>query len=153
MAKKRRELNNNLNLVPFIDLFSTLIIFLLATAVWEQLAVVPVQLGSSDKNQIQMPSSSADAKKVKAEIKVSIGNARIVLVDRGNRKSYTREEAIANDYELVAEFANKARETRKEDKREVVFEVSDKAQYQDLIGTMDKFLAVKFDELIVMGAR
>lgn len=151
MAKKR-ELVNNLNLVPFIDLFSTLIIFLLATAVWEQLSSVPIQMGSTDKNPIEMPASSAQAKVVEAQLKVQLTATRVVLTHQGRRVSLTREEAMANNYEAVGEFVAEVR-GRDASQKEVVFEVADKAVYEDLVGTMDQFLAEEFDELIVMGAR
>jgi biopolymer transport protein TolR len=41
----KRELNVELNLVPFIDLMSVCIIFLLITAVWTQVSMI--QLGTS----------------------------------------------------------------------------------------------------------
>lgn len=151
MAKKR-ELANNLNLVPFIDLFSTLIIFLIATAVWEQLSSVPISMGSTDKNPIEMPASSASAKVVEAQLKVQLNEDRIVLSHQGRRVSLTREEAQANNYQAVGEFVTDVR-SRDAAQKEVVFEVADKAVYEDLVGTMDQFLAEEFDELIVMGAR
>ncbi len=152
MARKRRDIVDNLNLVPFIDLFSTLIIFLLATAVWDQLSAVPIQLGSTDQKKVEMPSGTAAAKRIQAELKVTIEPTSMVLFDKGRSKRISREEAVANNFEAIAEFAKEARESRGLDKREVVVEVSDKAIYEDLIGTVDQFLAVNFDQLIILGA-
>ena len=152
MAKKRRELVNNLNLVPFIDLFSTLIIFLLATAVWQQLSSVPIQLGSTENKPIDMPSDTAETKRVNAELRAVINQNSLQLVYRNSRTRLRIEEARANDYEKVRDFVSSVRAANASQK-EVVFEVSDKAQYEDLVKTMDQFLGEDFDELIVMGAR
>jgi biopolymer transport protein ExbD len=40
------KLNTELNLVPFIDLLSSLVLFLLVTAVWLQVAAIPASLKS-----------------------------------------------------------------------------------------------------------
>jgi biopolymer transport protein TolR len=43
------KLNTELNLVPFIDLLSTLVLFLLVTAVWLQVAAIPASVDSKGK--------------------------------------------------------------------------------------------------------
>jgi biopolymer transport protein ExbD len=43
------KLNVELNLVPFIDLLSTLVLFLLVTAVWMQVAAIPAAVKSKGK--------------------------------------------------------------------------------------------------------
>lgn len=45
-----KNVNASLNLVPFIDLLSTLITFLIATAVWVELSSMPVDQALSDPN-------------------------------------------------------------------------------------------------------
>ena len=44
------DLNVELNLVPFIDLLSSLVLFLLITAVWLQIGTVPVGVDSKGKS-------------------------------------------------------------------------------------------------------
>lgn len=43
------KLNVELNLVPFIDLLSSLVLFLLVTAVWLQVGTIPASVESSGK--------------------------------------------------------------------------------------------------------
>src|SRR3954465_2907655 len=43
------KLNTELNLVPFIDLLSTLVLFLLVTTVWLQVAAIPASVDSKGK--------------------------------------------------------------------------------------------------------
>lgn len=46
------KLDVNLNLVPFIDLLSTLVLFLLLTVVWVQIAAVPASVDSKGKSSV-----------------------------------------------------------------------------------------------------
>lgn len=50
-----RKTNAELNLVPFIDLLSCCITFLIATAVWIELSSMPVDQALSDPNQPPPP--------------------------------------------------------------------------------------------------
>jgi biopolymer transport protein ExbD len=50
-----RKVNFELNLVPFIDLVSVQITFLLATAVWLEISSLPVDQALSDPNQPPPP--------------------------------------------------------------------------------------------------
>jgi biopolymer transport protein TolR len=58
---KKKSVNVELNLVPFIDLLSTLICFLLITAVWQQISVV--QTNTSATTTSDTP-ATPDEKKV-----------------------------------------------------------------------------------------
>lgn len=50
-----RKVNAELNLVPFIDLLSVCIVFLIATAVWVEISSMPVDQSLSDPNQPPPP--------------------------------------------------------------------------------------------------
>jgi biopolymer transport protein ExbD len=52
---RTRKVNAELNLVPFIDLLSVCITFLIATAVWIELSSLPVDQALSDPNQPPPP--------------------------------------------------------------------------------------------------
>lgn len=53
---KKKSLDAVINLVPFIDLLSSLIAFLLMTAVWTQIATIQVgQQGNNQPNQQEKP--------------------------------------------------------------------------------------------------
>ncbi len=141
----------NLNLVPFIDLFSTLVIFLLSTAVWEQLAAVPVNLGNSDQNKVNMPTSKEEAKLVKGDLKVFIKKDSVELFDQGRSTRFTREDLVGSQFAAVVQFADDAR-LKYPLKNDVVLQVDDDAVYEDIVAVMDKFLGRDFDQLVVMGA-
>lgn len=48
------KLDTELNLVPFIDLLSTLVLFLLLTVVWVQIAALPASVDSKGKSAVAM---------------------------------------------------------------------------------------------------
>jgi biopolymer transport protein ExbD len=143
----KREMPSNLNLVPFIDLFSTMIIFLIVTAVFDQLAAVQINMGAEDKPADAVPQQPI--KKIEASLKVTIGEESIELFDAG-KKEMVIKEAGEFDYARIRQFAEMVREKYPE-KRDVVIFSQDKAKYKDLIGVMDEFLGQSFTELVVTG--
>ncbi|MDZ4662524.1 MAG: biopolymer transporter ExbD [Pseudomonadota bacterium] len=62
-------INVDVNLVPFIDLMSVLIVFMLLTAVWTQISMI--QLGSSiySKRQDDEPLAKQEDKELRLDIK------------------------------------------------------------------------------------
>lgn len=144
---KRRKFQDNLNLVPFVDLFSTMIIFLLSVAVWDQLAAVPMSVASSSQGAraIETPQD----KKVRGDLKATIGKDFVELFDRGQIKRLVIDGRVFNPTELIS-FVENARKAFPE-KSDVVIEATDGARYEHLIQVMDAFLAQEFSELVVLG--
>lgn len=147
---RRKNLNPELNLVPFIDLFSTITIFLIATAVWDDLAQVNIQLGSDNKGgAVSMP---VDAKKVESNVKITVGVDFIELFDDGKRTRLNRDEQFEEgfDMEQVDAFVANVREVLPE-KKDMLIMSDDNAVYSALVGVMDQCLKYNFEELIVAG--
>ncbi len=139
---------SNLNLVPFIDLFSTMIIFLIVTAVFDQLAAVKINMGAEDKPADSVPQQPI--KKIEANLKITITENSIELFDAGKREVIKKQDGEF-DYSVVRAFAEQTREKYPEKKDVVIFS-QDKALYKDLIAVMDEFLGQSFTELVVTGA-
>ena len=76
----KREINSELNLTPFIDLLSTMVCFLLITAVW-------VQIGSMEIKQ-SYAKSAANPPKVNFEMDLMFKNEKSsqILVKRNGRR-------------------------------------------------------------------
>ncbi|HVJ65690.1 MAG TPA: biopolymer transporter ExbD [Bdellovibrionota bacterium] len=138
---------SNLNLVPFIDLFSTMIIFLIITAVFDQLAAVQINMGAEDKPADAVPATPI--KKIEASLKVTIHEDSIELFDAGQREVINKQDG-EYDFAPVRAFAEAAREKYPEKKDVVVFS-DDKAKYKDLVSVMDEFLGESFTEVVVTG--
>ncbi|PWU17946.1 MAG: biopolymer transporter ExbD [Bdellovibrio sp.] len=94
MSRQARHLDFDLNLVPFIDLLSTCICFLLMTAVW-------TQIGSLAAGQSVGDASAADAEK-KPRIWVQ-------LEDRGTVQFEVQDARVSKDLE---KFQVEARQGR-----------------------------------------
>ena len=72
------SLNVELNIVPFIDLLSTLVLFLLVTAVWLQIGAIPASVDSQGKaNNSFTPTN-------KLEVHVFLGGYRLIWPDGKN---------------------------------------------------------------------
>jgi biopolymer transport protein ExbD len=148
---KSREAVDNLNLVPFVDLFSTLILFLMATAVFDQLASVPVNMGSNETPSTMNTSDGrATGKKITSTVLVSVNETDLVMSDSGKVTRISIEAAQKGEYSAVTEFMRTARRQHN-DLREIVVNSADKAKYGDIVAVMDEALAADFDQLVVTG--
>src|SRR4051812_26987656 len=92
-GKSGNKLNVELNLVPFIDLLSSLVLFLLITAVWLQISAIPAAVESSGKSAT--PSSPPE----RLAIRVTPGGYHLTWP-----KSHAGPDLIAKaqgDYDLA----------------------------------------------------
>ena len=144
----RREFQDNLNLVPFIDLFSTLIIFLLSIAVWDNLAALSLSLGAEDKASVEAPKE--DIKKIKSNVKITVKTDMIETFDEGKTDRFPIVEGQAVDFAPVDQFVAGLRE-KYPDKKDMLVYSTDNAVYENLIGVMDRLYAVDFREITVAG--
>jgi biopolymer transport protein TolR len=62
------KLDVDLNLVPFIDLLSTLVLFLLLTVIWVQVAAIPASVGGKGDSSV----ASAETTKLVITVKPKI---------------------------------------------------------------------------------
>jgi len=146
-GRGRRQAQSDLNLVPFIDLFSTIIIFLLSVAVWDQLAAVPINLGAEDKASIETPK---DVKKVTSNVRITVKTDRIETFEEGKTESYAKVEGQDFDYSPIEAFVADMRQ-KYVDKKDMLIYATDQSVYEDIVAVMDRCLAQEFDELIVTG--
>lgn len=143
----KRKFESNLNLVPFIDLFSTLIIFLLMTAVWDQLASVQANLGDQAGGKaLEIPK---DIKKVQQTVKITITDQSVELFDNGK----TAKLPIAGrafDVKPLTEFVSYVRD-KYADKTDMVVIATDTAKYENIITVMDECIGKNFKDIVLTG--
>jgi biopolymer transport protein ExbD len=144
---RRREFQDNLNLVPFVDLFSTMIIFLISVAVWDQLAAVKANMGVEDRPSTQV--APPDSKKVRSNVRVHLKKEAVELIDGNSQKRVVPVDGQI-PWAQVGEFAIALR-TRLADKKDMLIEVDDDVPYESVIAAMDQFLEQDFRELVVTG--
>lgn len=141
-----RKKNIELNLVPFIDLMSVLITFLLITAVWTQVSMI--QIGSSlygkkmDTQPSPTPPPNADV-----VLKVDVKEIGYVLTVGRQVISLPMVNEQFDDAGLVAQL-QRVKQLYPE-KVDAVVSVADVVPYEQLIKAMDNCLSAGFSAISV----
>ena len=99
----KRSLNMELNLVPFIDLLSMCICFLLMTAVWLQLSTIKVH------QSLGTTASSQEAPSLAYQVDVEVINNKTIQVEVKTDKKLVKKETLTGGD--VAELFEKAKTT------------------------------------------
>ncbi len=141
-----RKSNVDLNLVPFIDLMSVCIIFLLITAVWTQVSMI--QLGTSiySKKTSEEPITPPAFSEVILRVDVLPDGFRILLgkdltpIPKLPTGGYDKDRLVA--------LLKKAKE-QYPDKVDGVASVRDNVYYKHLISAMDALLIAGFPQVSI----
>lgn len=130
--------SNELNLTPFIDLFSVLICFLLMTAAWIELDSFQVQVEQKPKvNADQSVDTPApdESKKKEVQLSLHLQRAKIIAFEDETRSEFIINNLDLNSPELKTLLANwKARFTNQ---HRVVLHTAEQATYGQLIHLYD----------------
>lgn len=145
-----RPVNYELNIVPFIDLMSVCIIFLLLTAVWTQVSMI--QIGSSvyakrtddQENKPPRPEVNLELRVDQRGYTVIIGQERPVSVPRVRSLSGEMEYDQRN---LI--LVLKGIKDRYPDKKDAMIALEDNLVYENLIQGMDSLLLSGFPEVAI----
>ena len=142
----RKNIAVDLNLVPFIDLMSVCIIFLLITAVWTQISMI--QLGSSlhskktEAEALKEPPPYADipfrVNVMETGFEVLIGKERINIPLRG--KKYN-EQALLKQIKKVKDIYP--------EKKDAIVAARDRVKYEYIVTAMDALLNGGFPETTI----
>lgn len=141
-----RKRNIELNLVPFIDLMSVLITFLLITAVWTQVSMI--QIGSSlygkksDTQPSPTPPPNADV-----VLKVDVKEVGYVLTVGRQVISLPMVKDQFDEAGLVAQL-QRVKQLYPE-KVDAIVSVADAIPYEQLIKAMDNCLTAGFSAISV----
>lgn len=141
-----RSANVELNLIPFIDLMSVCITFLLITAVWAQVSMI--QIGSSvygkKREGDPLPEMKMD----------NVVVLRIDIIDQGYRVNFDtrsflipRQGTNQDDGALLEELQRI--KVSVPDKMDATITVLDQLPYDELIRAMDQTLMAGFPEISV----
>ena len=141
----KKPVDFQLNLIPFIDLLSVLISFLLMTSVWTQTARIEVR---------QAPNLPSDEPPEQEEEKLNL-----TVIIKGSGYTVQKKNAVVKEIEKQGEDYDT--ETLGEVLKQVVAEhpsnnevtvtSEDKVPYQELISVMDLCLDFKLDAISVSG--
>jgi len=131
----------DLNLVPYIDLLTALIAFLLITAVWTQLARLPVR---------QHGDGAVEEPVQRTRVTVLVGEQGFNLVVGDQTQNLPRSDGKF-DFSAL-ERALKKVKAALPDLEDLVVSSEDGIVYDTLIGTMDTALAAGFPTLSLKSA-
>lgn len=143
-----RSATVDLNIVPFIDLMSVCIIFLLITAVWTQVSMI--QIGSSiyGKKSAQETATPPPRAEIPFRLDILKDGYRVLV-----GKSSTSIAKVNAEYNLAALTMElkKVKELYPE-KVDAVVTILDELPYEQLIHGMDALLSTGFPEISVATA-
>ena len=135
---RRRPVSAELNLVAYIDLLTCMVSFLLITAVWAQLARLPVS---------QHQPGQSDGQAITEDLRIMV----VVTGDGFSLVVGAESKAIPDDYKrLQAELH--AAEAAHPDKTDVQVASGDDIVFSRLIETMDVVLGAGFPDVSLIDA-
>ena len=141
-----RSANADVNIVPFIDLMSVLVIFLLISAVWTQVSMI--QIGSSIYGQKTSDEKVKPPPRAEIPFRLDITPAghNIVIGRKSNRipklpdGKYNLKDLLSQLYEIKGIYPEKV---------DAVITINDELEYIHLISGMDALLTAGFPEISV----
>jgi len=143
----KKSLNADLNLVPYIDLLTCMVAFLLITAVWTQLA----RLQAQQKGQGVAGEETPPEMQVK--IVVLVNQEGFNLVVGSDQTPIPKKASGDYDFEKLSTELKKAKDGHP-DKNDAQVASEDTIKFETLVQTMDTALQQRFPDisLIDVGA-
>jgi biopolymer transport protein ExbD len=146
-AGGKKNVDFNLNLVPFIDLMSAMISFLLITAVWTQVAKIDVKQTPNLPSEDTPPPPPDDEK---LNLTVLVKSTGYAVSKKG---AIVKEIAMkGEDYDTVV-LGETLKQIRAEhpENEDIQISCEDKVPYEELIHVMDKALEHNLVGISVAG--
>lgn len=140
-----RTISVDVNLVPFIDLMSVLIIFLLLTAVWTQVSMI--QIGSSIYGKKQSDKTAPPPPKAQIPLRIDIKPTFYRLVLGKDTFQFPKVDGRYDDEKLSKEL--KRIKALYPDKDDAVVTMDDEMPYEYLVGGMDVILDAGFPQIAI----
>jgi len=140
----KKPLNADLNLVPYIDLLTCMVAFLLITAVWSQLA----RLEAHQKGQGQAGEETPPEKVFKLVVLVNDSGFNLVA-DQDQQPIPKKGDSY--DYEKLADELKKIKDTHA-DKTDIQVASDDAVKFETLVKTMDTALSARFPDISLIDS-
>lgn len=155
---KKKSLDSELNLVPFIDLLSCLISFLLITAVWTQVSTLRVsQTGGLSEETPEPKEGTIDVRVTLTDRGYTLSLAGALLeLPKVTRVAKEGEEQAAGgpmafDTKSLLDKLKQVKQNFTE-QRAVTVAAEDSVVYDDLIETVDQIYALGLPDISVTAA-
>jgi biopolymer transport protein ExbD len=135
----KKPLNAELNLVPYIDLLTCMVAFLLITAVWTQLA----RLSASQKGQGQAGEETPPEQQVNIVVVVNQEGFNLVI---SQEQTPIPKKGDQYDFEKLGTELKKVKDAHP-DKNDVKVASEDQIKFDVLVRTMDTALTSRFPDI------
>jgi biopolymer transport protein ExbD len=140
----KKSVNADLNLVPYIDLLTCMVAFLLITAVWSQLA----RLEAHQKGQGQAGEDTPPEKVFKLVVLVNDSGFNLVA-DQDQQPIPKRGDSY--DFEKLGDELKKIKDTHA-DKTDIQVASDDSIKFETLVKTMDTALTARFPDISLIDS-
>jgi biopolymer transport protein TolR len=135
----KKPLNADLNLVPYIDLLTCMVAFLLITAVWSQMA----RLQASQKGQGQAGEDTPPEQQVNIVVVVNQDGYNLVV---SQEQTPIPKKGDAYDIEKLSTELKKVKDANPQ-KNDVKVASEDQIKFETLVHTMDAVLSARFPDI------
>ena len=140
----KKSVNADLNLVPYIDLLTCMVAFLLITAVWSQLA----RLEAHQKGQGQAGEETPPEKVFKLVVLVNDSGFNLVA-DQDQQPIPKKGDSY--DYEKLGDELKKIKDTHA-DKTDIQVASDDTVKFETEVKTMDMALSSRFPDISLIDS-
>ncbi len=137
----RKPVDSELNLVPYIDLLTCMVTFLLITAVWTQLARIDV----TQKGQAQS-AERTDEKPPETKLVVVINEDKFLVASGAGEQKPIPKKENNYDFDTLLAMLKEVHKTFP-DKRDVHIASDDTINYEFVVQTMDIALTAGFPDI------
>lgn len=139
----RKSVDIDLNLVPFIDMMSCLVAFLLITAVWTNLAQLNVKpKGVGRDAEQQMPTEPP------INLSILVATDSIWVGDTVGNRQQIKKNGENHDFESLGTALTQFKTAPVfAARKDIEIAGEDKANYQELVDTMDVAISKGFDDI------
>lgn len=145
-GSRGRRKNVDLNLVPFIDLMSVLITFLLIAAVWSQVSMIQIATSFYGKKS-EEAHPPQPTPQLEIVLKVDVKKTGYILTFNKQIISLPKIKEIFDDEGLLAQL-QRIKQIHP-DKQDAVLAIADDMSYENLINAMDSILEAGFPAISV----
>lgn len=139
---RRKDVNGELLLVPYIDLLTCMVAFLLITAVWTQLARLEVQQRGQGEEGV------SDTRQTR--VAVLVHDSGFVIVAGENQQPLPQARG-GYDYAALTERLKKLKSSR-QDKTDLQIMSEDGIKFDVLVKTMDAAMSSGFPDVSLLDA-
>jgi biopolymer transport protein TolR len=146
-GKGNRSANVDVNIVPVIDLMSVLIVFLLITAVWNQISMIQLATSiygkKSDDQQVQ--EKKPDDLQIPLRLDIKLDGYVVVFKDKP-----TRIPNLNGDYDTKGlSLELKRIKGAFPNKTDIIISVEDEISYGSLVKGMDVAITEQFPQVSI----